>query len=151
VIRGCLEVQTGDLKSKGIRTSVPDSHSVVDVDPAELITVVTNLLTNATYWLGTVPKNDRRLEFKVRPSENGERLTVWLHDSGPGIAEDDLERVFWPGVTRRPDGSGMGLTLASELVGTYNGQMRTMYPGELGGASFAFDVPRRKARREAVL
>ena len=35
----------------------------------------------------------------------------------------------------------MGLTVASELVEAYGGKMLTSHPGNLGGASFAFDVP----------
>ena len=148
VIRGCLEMQIRDLNTRGIKTSAPKSETLVDVDPAELHSIVANLLTNATYWLGTVPKEGRELKFALQPTENGERVNIWVHDSGPGIVEEDLERVFWPGVTRRPDGFGMGLTLASELVGAYGGRMRTMHPGELGGASFAFDVPLPKTGRE---
>lgn len=148
VIRDCLEMQIRELNTKGIKTSVPASETVVDVDPAELHSIIVNLITNATYWLGTVPKDERRLKFDLESKEDGRRVNIWLHDSGPGIEEEDLERVFWPGVTRRPDGSGMGLTLASELVGAHGGQMRTMHPGELGGASFAFDVPQAELRRE---
>ena len=141
VIQGCLEMQQSDLKAKGINSSVPATETRVDVDPAELHSIVTNLLTNAIYWLATVPKDDRRLKFGIEASIEGGRATIWVHDSGPGIDEDDLEKVFWPGVTRKPDGIGMGLTLASELVSAYGGHMRTMHPGELEGASFAFDVP----------
>ena len=150
VIRGCLDILQGDVESKGIKTSVPESDTPVDVDPAELHTIITNLLTNSVYWLGSVPKEERELKFVLKRVENEDRMTVWLHDSGPGISEEDLEKVFWPGVTRKPEGIGMGLTLASELVGAYGGRMRTMHPGELGGASFAFDIPCAKHRGEST-
>ena len=68
-------------------------------------------------------------------------MRVSIDDSGPGIAPEDRERVFWPGVTRKPDGLGMGLTVASELVDGHGGKMRTIVPGELGGSSFEFDLP----------
>ena len=67
-----------------------------------------------------------------------------VHDTGPGIGKEDLEKVFLPGVTRKPGGMGMGLTVASELVAAYGGHMRTEYPGINGGASFAFDLPIRR-------
>ena len=54
--------------------------------------------------------------------------------------------MFWPGVTRKPGGIGMGLTVASELVEAYGGKMLTSHPGNLGGASFAFDVPVQKEK-----
>ncbi len=149
VIYGCLDILRGELDTKGIKIVIPESETLVDVDPAELHTIITNLLTNSVYWLSAVPKDERKLKFTLEQSEGSEQVTVWIHDSGPGISEDDLEKVFWPGVTRKPEGIGMGLTLASELVGAYGGQMRTMHPGELGGASFAFDLPCAKHRRES--
>jgi len=70
---------------------------------------------------------------------------VWANDNGSGIKEDDLEKIFWPGVTRKPGGIGMGLTVASELVAEYGGCMATKYPGVRGGATFLFDLPVVKA------
>ena len=64
-----------------------------------------------------------------------------FHDSGPGIEDGLEEKIFWPGVTRKEDGIGMGLTVASELVAQYNGKMYLIKPGDLGGASFGFDLP----------
>ena len=140
-IRGCLTMHQRDIRSKGIRTMVPKSETAVSVDPGELDAIILNLITNATYWLGEVPKETRELEFVVEPAVGEERVRAWVHDTGPGIDDEDVERVFWPGVTRKPDGIGMGLTVASELVEAYGGKMLTRHPGERGGASFAFDLP----------
>ena len=146
-IRSCLALRQNDIQGLAIECHVPESKTSVDMDPAELDSVILNLVMNATYWLGAVDRGQRRLNFELEPSDDGERVTVWTHDSGPGIDEADLEIVFWPGVTRKPDGIGMGLTVASELVAAHGGQMRTMHPGLIGGASFAFDIPRAKSAR----
>ena len=130
-----------DIRSRGIRCVTPDSETIVAVDPGELDAIVLNLVTNATYWMGEIPKEERELAFAIEPVGNGERVRVWVHDTGPGIADEDLEKVFWPGVTRKPGGIGLGLTVASELVEAYGGKMLTKHPGERGGASFAFDLP----------
>ena len=68
---------------------------------------------------------------------------VWVevHDSGPGVEADDAERIFWPGVTNKPGGIGMGLTVASELVAEHGGRLALDLRGKLGGATFQFDVP----------
>ena len=132
VMHGCLDILQGDVNTKGIRTFIPESDTLVNVDPAELHTIITNLLTNAVYWLGAVPKDERELKFVLERLEDNDRVTVWLHDSGPGISEEDIEKVFWPGVTRKPEGIGMGLTLASELVGAYGGQHANHAPGRTG-------------------
>ncbi|MYF78801.1 MAG: hypothetical protein F4180_02595 [Chloroflexi bacterium] len=81
-------------------------------------------------------------ELVINPSAKTPRLNISIHYSGPGIDPEDLENIFLPGVTRRPDGIGMGLNVASELVLIYGGEMRAMrHPTKLGGASFSFDLP----------
>ncbi|MEW6321502.1 MAG: sensor histidine kinase [Acidobacteriota bacterium] len=132
----------GEIKSKRIRVSAP-SHgaTVVGVDPGELDAVLLNLLTNATYWLGQATEGDRNLEVRTSLIDSGRRVRVAIHDSGPGVPEDDSERIFWPGVTNKPGGIGMGLTVAAELVSEYGGRLALVRPGRLGGATFTFDVP----------
>ncbi|SPD74421.1 GHKL domain protein [uncultured Desulfobacterium sp.] len=143
-IRDCLALHRGEIEKKYVRCNVPDSITAVAVDPGELDAIILNLVTNAVYWMGDVPKENRELEFRLIPINNGERVRVWIHDTGPGLNEEDVEKVFWPGVTRKPGGIGMGLTVASELVAAYGGRMSTKHPGTKGGASFAFDLPLRK-------
>jgi C4-dicarboxylate-specific signal transduction histidine kinase len=86
----------------------------------------------------------RRLEFKAYTIARSDRINVIVDDTGPGIRDDIVNKVFWPGVTKKPDGIGMGLTVASELVSEYGGQMSVQHPGTLGGASFIFDLPIKK-------
>jgi C4-dicarboxylate-specific signal transduction histidine kinase len=143
-IRNCLMLDRGEIAKNHVQCCVPDSVTMVAVDPGELDAIILNLVTNAVYWMGNVPKEHRELDFRLTPISNGERVRVWVHDTGPGLNAEDVEKVFWPGVTRRPGGIGMGLTVASELVAAYGGRMSTKYPGTRGGASFAFDLPLRK-------
>lgn len=143
-INDCLALQRGEIERKHVRCRVPDSKTHVAVDPGELDAIILNLITNAVYWLGDVPKENRELEFRLTPISGGQRVRVWVHDTGPGLDADDVEKVFWPGVTRKPGGIGMGLTVASELVAAYGGRMSTKHPGTKGGASFAFDLPLKK-------
>jgi signal transduction histidine kinase len=140
-IRVCLALQRGVIDKSGIRYHVPDSETHVAVDPGELDAILLNLITNSTYWLDQVPKEKREIEFRLATISNKTRVRVWVHDTGPGLHDDVVEKVFWPGVTRKIDGIGMGLTVASELVAEYGGRMSTKHPGTKGGASFAFDLP----------
>jgi signal transduction histidine kinase len=142
-IRECLRLQAGEIKRKGIVYHVPESKTRVAVDPGELDAILLNLITNSIYWLSKAPEK-REIEFRIAPIDKGKRVRVWVHDSGPGIDEEDIKKVFWPGVTHKPGGIGMGLTVASELVAQYSGQMVAKNPGSKGGASFAFDLPVKK-------
>jgi len=88
----------------------------VRVDPTQLHQVLSNLCENAL-------THGRRPEGPTEPVEirygrlasNG-RPFVEVIDQGPGIARDDLERVFEPFFTRAPRGTGLGLFLARELA-----------------------------------
>ena len=137
----CCVMLAADIRSRHVTVEIPQgTRTPVRIDPAEIDAVILNLVTNALYWMQR-QEEQRRLRFRVGQGPSVDRVTVSVDDSGPGIDPDDLERVFWPGVTRKPDGIGMGLTVASELVDGHGGKMRTVVPGELGGATFEFDLP----------
>lgn len=141
-IRYCLILHRGEIKINHVQCYLPDSKTEVAVDPGELDAIILNLVTNAVYWMREVPKEHRKLKFDLIKGED--RVLVDVQDTGPGIDKDDLQKVFLPGVTRKPNGIGMGLTVASELVAAYGGRMLTKDQGAKGGASFAFDLPLRK-------
>ena len=148
-IRDTLEMQGKELRGKGVRCVVPESRTTVEVDPGELSAIIINLTTNALYWLEQTPKDTRRLEFDTEPADAGKRVTVYVHDTGPGLEDGDEEKILWPGVTRKPNGVGMGLTLASEIVAAHGGDMAVIHPGLRDGASFKFDLP--CANKERVM
>ena len=140
-IERCRTMQAPEIRSSGVSVEWPTkSRTTVQIDPAEIDTIILNLVTNSLYWMQR-QDGDRHLRFRVTQGPAVDRVTVSVDDSGPGIQMDDRERVFWPGVTRKPDGIGMGLTVASELVDGRGGKMRTVVPGELKGATFEFDLP----------
>jgi signal transduction histidine kinase len=141
-ILSCLVTLTRELKAGRIRTTPPTGNVTrVAIDPGELEIVLYNLLSNAIYWLTHGESKDRMINVTIDRIQGGKRVRVTIHDSGPGVPLDDVEKVFWPGVTNKPGGIGMGLTVASELVAEYGGQLGLMKKGQLGGASFFFDVP----------
>jgi len=140
-ISRCLSLLEGDIKREKVSVSAPPSTKTrVAVDPGELDTVILNLLLNSLYW---IPKGERspELEVTVRKLQNSQRARVTVSDSGSGVAEEDRDKIFLPGVTRKPGGIGMGLTVAAELVSEYGGRLALVQPGKLGGATFVFDVP----------
>ncbi len=139
-VRRCLAFVTKDIEDMDIKVHVPATQTRVGVDPGELDAIILNLIYNAIYWLRLVKEN-RKLEFRLSAYDHGDRVRLSVHDSGPGVPDEDADRIFLPGVTRKPGGIGMGLTVASELVAEYGGEMFLSRPGKLGGASFTFDVP----------
>ena len=140
-IRECLEMHEQQLRSRGIRCIVPESKTTVAVDPGLLSTVIINLITNALYWLDNTPRNQRQLEFETEKNAAGSHVTVYVNDTGPGLEDGDEEKILLAGVTRKPNGVGMGLTVASETIAAHGGDMVVIHPGIRDGASFKFDLP----------
>jgi C4-dicarboxylate-specific signal transduction histidine kinase len=102
-----------------------------------------NLIDNAIYWLGQLKKGERTLEIRTARTRRGDRIKVSVHDSGPGISAENSERVFWPGVTTKPGGIGMGLTVASEIVDAYDGKMALVQPASLAAPPLNSTSPSR--------
>ena len=137
----CCEMLGPELRSRIIAVEKPTTNETrVRIDPGELDAVILNLMTNSIYWT-LKRKSGRRLRFRVSPGPTVGRVTVSVDDTGPGIELRDRERIFRPGWTRKPGGIGMGLVVASEMVEDRGGKMRTSIPGDLGGATFEFDLP----------
>jgi signal transduction histidine kinase len=133
-----LETQVKDVKAS---VNCPQSGSTrVSVDPGELDAIILNLLDNALYWLSKTDDN-RRVEVSLRKLSDGKKVRVTISDTGPGVSEKDAERIFLPGVTRKPGGIGMGLTVASELISDHGGRISLFQPGKIGGATFTFELP----------
>lgn len=143
-IKECVEIRKEIMRKQNIKCKIPKSRTSVAVDPGELDAIILNLLTNSEYWLNDSPEDRREIEFQLDRVKGEQRVYVSVHDTGPGIDDDDVKKIFWPGVTSKPDGIGMGLTVVSELVAAYGGDVLTIHPGERGGASFMFDLPVRK-------
>jgi signal transduction histidine kinase len=141
VVEQCVAMRNPDIESRHITVEVrPTIAGAVDIDPGELSAVIINFIDNALYWVSYAPQNQRRIVIDAKPIGR-DRIEVQVHDSGPGVTKGDEERIFWPGVTSKPEGLGMGLTVASEIVSQHGGDTKLVVPGALGGATFAFDLP----------
>lgn len=141
-IQRCLNLNQRDIKDMNIKVNIDESTNLkVAVDPGEIDAILLNLILNSIYWLHQTDSNARKIEFQLDEMMDNERIRVSVSDSGPGIAEEDVERVMWPGVTRKPGGLGMGLTVAAEVVAGYGGRLGIKYPGTIGGATVVFDLP----------
>jgi signal transduction histidine kinase len=69
-----------------------------------------------------------------------QRVEITVYDTGPGIAEPDIERLFKPFFTTKPNGMGMGLAICRTTVESHGGQLTV--ESRLGqGASFRITLP----------
>jgi signal transduction histidine kinase len=113
----------------------PEVPVVVPVDRGQIGTVLVNLLLNA---LDATSKGGR-IEVVLEPPANG-AVRVVVSDTGSGIPEAVLGRLFTPFVTTKSTGTGLGLSLAARVVEEHGGAVSGGNRPE-GGARFVLSLP----------
>jgi signal transduction histidine kinase len=129
------------VEELGVRVTLPAGKTIVTADPAEMQQILVNLLDNALYWLGKVPKARRAIAVECRNIEGG--VEILFCDSGPGVPDDARDYIFDPYYSTKPDGVGLGLTIAGEIATEYEGTLDLVSPGLLPGANFRVVLRRR--------
>ncbi|MEA2827386.1 MAG: hypothetical protein QOG43_1825 [Actinomycetota bacterium] len=123
---------------KGVRleATVAEGLPELDVDPTRIGQVLANLLSNA---LRHTPQGGV-VTVAAAPAPDG-RVRFTVVDSGPGFTADQLTTVF-ERFTRSADsqGSGLGLSIARDLVVAHGGSISAATGAE-GGATIGFTVP----------
>jgi signal transduction histidine kinase len=135
--RGAVSIQT-DFS--------PDIPELL-ADPHQLRQLFSNLLANAFEALGGEGHVDIRTSLVPGEEESaahGEPLApqvvIEIRDSGPGIAPDDLERIFSPFFSTKPQGTGLGLAIVRKVVDAHDGRIDAVSaPGR--GATFRVTLP----------
>ena len=107
-----------EIEQVGAGVDSPTTYTEVTVDQAEIQKVIVNLLNNSLYWLKQVPKDSRFITVKVDKKEEYE-LEIIFSDSVPGIEEEYEGMIFDPYFSTKPNGVGLGLTIAGEIVSDY--------------------------------
>jgi signal transduction histidine kinase/uncharacterized DUF497 family protein len=143
VIADAFSVLDTEIAEVGAQVSPLESDTQVTVDQAEIQEVVINLLQNSLYWLRRVPQDCRQIAVRVRRKYPDE-VKILFSDSGPGVEPEFRERIFEPYFSTKPDGVGLGLTIAGEIVSEYYaGDLELLDSGPLPGATFRITLRRR--------
>jgi len=123
----------------------PDVSLLRDYDPSipeltadreQLIQAVLNIVRNAVQALeaqgGTVLLRTRtRRQFTIGGQRHRLVAQIDIEDTGPGIAAEMIEKIFYPMVTTRPAGTGLGLPIAQVLIHSHGGVIEcTSRPGQ---------------------
>ncbi len=107
-------------------------------DQIQLQQLTLNLIVNAMDTMSGMPSAERRI--KVSTARDGNSACLSVSDEGPGIAVSDLKRVFEPFFSTKPEGMGMGLSIARTIVEAHGGQLSAEnLPGR--GAVFHIRLP----------
>ncbi|MDH6123640.1 ATP-binding protein [Kitasatospora sp. GP82] len=143
-IRDGVSVHEEVLKKAGITVKVIGQDEVITAEPSDIITVIVNLVGNSIYWMSTLPEDADR-NIAIHTSRDGEdAVTILVSDSGPGVREEIRELIFDTYFSDKPDGVGLGLSIAGTIVEDfYNGDLALMSSGPLSGACFRIRLRRR--------
>lgn len=128
-----------DKKGLSLTVQVPQTLPVIYCDRTRIRQVLLNLLSNAARYteVGKIT-----LAVEVHTNE----ITISVTDSGPGIAAEDVQRIFEPffqvasAQGRAQSGSGLGLTISKQFVEMHDGKL--WVESQFGvGSTFFFTIP----------
>ena len=139
VVRSAMAFVAPQLEQAEVDVAlvVPDEEPEVLGDGDHLREAFVNLIRNALE--AAADSGPKEVRIEVRRSGESD-IEVVVEDTGPGIPEDDLTRIFEPFTTHKQGGSGLGLAMCQKVAKEHGG--RVLAENRIdGGARFRFVVP----------
>jgi C4-dicarboxylate-specific signal transduction histidine kinase len=142
-IREVIELTRGEAIKNGVtvKTELPEHLPHVHGDRVQLQQVILNLIINAIQAMSGLSQGIR--ELHIGTDEAGEEgVRVAVRDTGPGLSAENLQRLFEPFYTTKPNGMGMGLSICQSIIEDHGGRLWAtgLQPH---GAFFQFTIPAR--------
>lgn len=126
-----------------IKNFAPDlPFSYIDSDKVKQVFV--NLILNAIQAMqggGTLTISSMR---------HNEAIQIYFQDTGPGIADKDIPRIFDPFYTTKDDGAGLGLSISHQIIHMHGGKIMVSDTSP-SGSTFAVTLPLYKPREGSVI
>ncbi len=143
IAQGCL------LRDKehrlDIHLDIPDDLPYLRADATMMAQVFTNLFTNAIRAMEGTGVIKVSAEV-IGDLEQQRRMIINFEDSGPGIPEKIIDRVFTPFVKGHKEGTGLGLAIVQRIIMDHDGLVTVRNRPE-GGASFNIILPIKEAEQ----
>ena len=108
-------------------------------DRIQLQQVILNLIMNAVEAMSEVSEGSRELLISTSEAESG-RVLIAVSDSGPGLPQANLDRLFEAFYTTKASGLGMGLSICRSIIQNHGGRLWAT-PNEPRGAVFCMLLP----------
>jgi signal transduction histidine kinase len=148
LVLGVLRGLRGEMNDIGI-VPVLELETELPTAPGhkgQLQEVVFNLVQNAIDALKTVPPARRHL--RVKTEKQGREVVISVEDSGPGIAPEQLDRIFDAFFTTKKNGTGLGLAICRMIIERHEGQLSAFSQADRG-ARFEIRLPVTPANEDA--
>lgn len=143
-IQGNLELYSSLLAKQNVKVvqKWPTKPLVVHMSRSNLGQIIANLLDNSIYWLTRHHGDGKGGHIEIRLTELKHGFRIVLADDGPGIPPEDQVRVFDAEFSRKPNGMGLGLFIARQVIEMY-GKLVYRDDGPLNGACFEANFEQR--------
>lgn len=117
LVRQTVRLVDAEAKKNAVEIGIDaDEHlPQVDIDPDKIKQVLLNIILNA---LAAMPAGGR---LAIRMAEQNGLMEVTVSDTGDGIKEEDLPRIYDPYFTSKPAGTGLGLAVAQKIMDAHGG------------------------------
>jgi predicted metal-binding membrane protein/nitrogen-specific signal transduction histidine kinase len=139
IVRNTVELLSRLATSREIDLSSETASGELRIkcDRVQLQQAVINLIMNAMDAVSALPHAKRKVNITTMRVENFAQVAV--SDTGPGIPIDKTEMVFQPFFTTKPQGMGLGLSIAWTIISAHEG--RIWADNQIGGAVFHIRLP----------
>lgn len=104
-------------KPKQINVNINYSDIAIICDSKKIEAVFSNLLSNSIQALEEIG------EINVRLTEEDNQVLITVEDTGPGILEDDMPKIFEPLFTTKQKGTGLGLSICKNIINLHGGDI----------------------------
>lgn len=150
MVNNAIELADIELRRQQVRLTpyVAARMPMLMVDPILIEQVLINLLKNAGESIAQAgrPLGERHVELRVAPRRLDEQDVVEfeVRDSGKGVPEELIERIYEAFYSTKSEGMGIGLKLCRSIVESHHGRMRVenLYNGaDVVGCCFSFWIP----------
>lgn len=107
----------------------------------QLTRVFVNLINNAVQALDGV--QDATIRVSLRNSQTEGYYDIVFEDNGPGVSEENVEKLFTPNFTTKTGGSGLGLAISRSILNKCEATITYSRSFALGGACFTILYPKK--------
>jgi PAS domain S-box-containing protein len=141
VLADALDMVSSEAMRRRVQVSTecaPELPAVIG-DRVHLQQVLLNLILNGMDAMDTTPESRRNLLIRIGKNGSG-TVEVAVTDTGKGISEEQLPRIFESFYTTKAKGMGMGLSIAKSIIEAHLGRIWAEN-NPRGGATFLFTLP----------
>ncbi|NHV26089.1 ATP-binding protein [Burkholderia sp. D-99] len=141
VVEETVALLNGELAHHGIalRVDLAAGLPPISGNRIQLQQVLMNLLVNAIQAMAGLPDGVRHLVVTSHLEQNG-HVAVALRDSGTGIRDEDIDRLFDAFFTTKPAGMGIGLSICQSIIESHCGRVWATNNTDRG-STFTFSLP----------